>query len=70
MTFGTGGADTSKEILIITFGCFLPEALAKVLYKVAPPPEVVPLKGLEGTQEALHILKKSVSAKKLIIEAD
>ncbi|KAM0795808.1 hypothetical protein BDR22DRAFT_893789 [Usnea florida] len=48
MTFGTGGADVFKEILPITFGGFLVEGLAKGVYKVAPSPEVVPAKGLEG----------------------
>ena len=69
MTFGTGGADMFKETLPVTFGGFLIEALAKGVYKVAPPPEVVPTKGLEGIQEALDILKKGVSAKKLVVEA-
>ena len=70
MTFGTGGADIFTETLPITFGGFLPEALAKGLYKIAPPPQVVPTKGLEGIQEALDILKKGVSAKKLVVEAN
>ena len=69
MTFGTGGADMFKETLPVTFGGFLIEALPKGVYKVAPPPEVVPTKGLEGIQEALDILKKGVSAKKLVVEA-
>ena len=50
--FGISGADMFKETLFITFGGFLPEALTKGLYKVAPPPEVVPTKGLEGIQGA------------------
>ena len=46
MTFGAGGADAFKEIIPITFGGFLLEALAKgCVYKAAPPPEVVPAKG-------------------------
>ena len=70
MTFGAGGADAFKEILPITFGGFLLEALEKGVYKVAPPPEVVPAKGLEGIQDALDRLKKGVSARKLVVEAD
>ncbi|KAI0839520.1 GroES-like protein [Hypoxylon sp. FL0890] len=70
MTFGTGGADMFKEILSITFGGFLVEALAKGAYKVAPPPEVVSKKGLDSIQEALDILKKGTSAKKLVVEAN
>lgn len=69
MTFGTGGPDMVKETLPITFEGFLIEALAKSVYKVAPPPEVVPTKGLESIQEALDILKKGVSGKKLVVEA-
>lgn len=69
-TIGSGGADVYDESLPITFGGFFAEALAKGQYKVAPPPEVVPTKGLEGIQEALDILKKGVSAKKLVVEAD
>ncbi|MCJ1381389.1 hypothetical protein MMC17_004499 [Xylographa soralifera] len=69
MTFGTGGVEMFKETLPITFGGFLTEALAKGVYKVAPPPEVVPTKGLEGIQVALDILKKGVSGKKLVVEA-
>ncbi|OTA58803.1 GroES-like protein [Hypoxylon sp. EC38] len=70
MTFGTGGVDMFKEILPATFGGFLVEALAKGAYKVAPPPEVVSRKGLEGIQEALDILKKGTSAKKLVVESN
>jgi len=69
-TFGTGGVEMFEELVPTTFGGFLPEALAKGLYKVAPPPEVVPTKGLEGIQEALDILKKGVSAKKVVVEAN
>ena len=67
--FGTGGAELYRESTPATFGGFLPDALAVGVYKVAPVPEVVPTKGLEGIQEALDILKKGVSAKKIVIEA-
>ena len=69
-TFGTGGAEMYDETLPATFGGFLAEALETGVYKVAPPPEVVSRKGLEGIQEALDILKKGVSGKKLVVEAD
>ena len=68
MTFGTGGVEAFNEIVPITFGGFLAEAVAEGKYKVAPAPEVVPAKGLEGIQVALDILKKGVSAKKLVVE--
>ncbi|KAI1409888.1 GroES-like protein [Hypoxylon sp. FL1857] len=69
MVFGTGGVDMFKEILPVTFGGFLVEALAQGMYKVAPPPEVVSTNGLQGIQEALNLLKKGTSAKKLVVEA-
>ncbi|KAL2012852.1 hypothetical protein VTN00DRAFT_377 [Thermoascus crustaceus] len=45
---------------------FLPKALAAGTYTCAPDPEVVG-KGLENIQPALEILKKGVSAKKLVV---
>lgn len=45
---------------------FLPKALATGTYTCAPDPEVVG-KGLENIQPALEILKKGVSAKKLVV---
>lgn len=68
MTFGTGGMDSFAEVLPASFGGYLVEALAKGVYKVAPPAEVVSKKGIEGIQEAMDIFKKGVSAKKLVIE--
>ncbi|XXH02820.1 hypothetical protein Hte_009207 [Hypoxylon texense] len=68
MVFGTGRIDQFKETLPITFGGFLLEALAKVSYKIAPPPEIVSTEGLEGIQGALDILKRGVSAKTLVVE--
>jgi hypothetical protein len=38
-----------------TFGAYLPEALAKGAYKVAPKPLVVGTKGLDGIQEAVDL---------------
>ena len=69
MVIATGGELIYHETSPASFGGFLPEALAMGTYKVAPEPEVVPTKGLEGIQEALDILKKGVSAKKIVIEA-
>ncbi|KAH8810748.1 chaperonin 10-like protein [Xylogone sp. PMI_703] len=40
-----------------TFGGYLPEALAKGAYKVAPPPLVVKRNGLEGIQEAIDLMR-------------
>jgi hypothetical protein len=70
MVFGINGPEAFAETMPITFGGFVPEALAKGLYKVAPTPQVVPTKGLEGIQEALDILKKGASATKLVVEAE
>ncbi|KAI2466435.1 GroES-like protein [Annulohypoxylon bovei var. microspora] len=58
--------DTTSKI----FEDFLPRALESGEYKAAPAPEVVPTKGLEGIQEALDILRKGVSAKKMVVEAE
>jgi NADPH:quinone reductase-like Zn-dependent oxidoreductase len=46
---------------------FLPQALAKGIFKPAPEPEVVG-KGLEAIQEAVNIQKKGVSAKKIVVQ--
>ena len=70
MVIGSGGDEMFAETIPITFGGFFAEALAKGAYKVAPSPQVVPKKGLEGIQEGLDILKKGVSATKLIVEAE
>ncbi|KAH6711939.1 chaperonin 10-like protein [Leptodontidium sp. MPI-SDFR-AT-0119] len=70
MVFGISGPEAFAETMPITFGGFVPEALARGLYKVAPTPQVVPTKGLEGIQEALDILKKGASATKLVVEAE
>ena len=70
MIFASDGAVIYHETSPATFGEYLPDALAKGLYKVAPAPEVLPTKDLEGIQEALDILRKGVSAKKLVIEAE
>ena len=69
-TIDTEGTDMFEQTVPITFGGYFAEALAKGKYKVAPPPEAVPRKGLEGIQDALDILKKGVSAKKLVVEAE
>ncbi|KAI1764370.1 GroES-like protein [Hypoxylon sp. FL1150] len=56
------------ETLPVTFGGYMVEALAKGVYKIAPSPKIVSTKGVEGIQEALDILKKGVSAQKLVVE--
>ncbi|KAK8061595.1 GroES-like protein [Apiospora phragmitis] len=68
-TFGAGiGPEAFAETLPATFGGYLPEALAKGVYKIAPSPQVVNRKGLDGVQEALDILKNGTSAVKLVVE--
>lgn len=47
---------------------FFPKALESGAYKVAPAPEVVKTRGLEGIQEALDTLRQGVSAKKIVVE--
>ncbi|KAI1778647.1 GroES-like protein [Hypoxylon cercidicola] len=65
------GDDTAKPMYYDTtcaiFGRFLPEALASGEYKVAPKPEIVSSKGVDGIQEALDIVRKGVSARKIVV---
>ena len=68
--FASGGAESYRETSPATFGGFFAKALAKGLYKVAPVVEVVPTKGVAGIQEGLDILRKGVSAKKIVVEAE
>ncbi|KAI2625685.1 GroES-like protein [Hypoxylon sp. NC1633] len=65
-----GGADGEPVYLDTTsvlFEGFLPRALADRSYQVAPTPEVVGTRGLGGVQEALDIVVKGVSAKKIVV---
>ncbi|KAK8103600.1 chaperonin 10-like protein [Apiospora kogelbergensis] len=69
-TFGAGiGPEAFAETLPATFGGYLPEALGKGVYQIAPPPKVVSSKGLDGIQEALDTLKAGISAVKLVVES-
>ncbi|KAF2813808.1 NAD(P)-binding protein [Mytilinidion resinicola] len=70
MTFGTGGVEMFGEVSPATFGGFLPEALEMGVYQVAPRPQVVETRGLEGVQVALDVLKKGVSARKVVVVAE
>ena len=45
------------ETTLATLRGYLPEALAKGAYKVAPPPLVVNRNGLEGIQEAIDLMR-------------
>ncbi|MCJ1311509.1 hypothetical protein MMC25_005181 [Agyrium rufum] len=65
--FADGGVP--KETILATFGAYLPEALSRGTYQIAPIPEVVPIKGLEGIHNALELLRKGVSARKVVVEA-
>ncbi|CAN8105388.1 unnamed protein product [Discula destructiva] len=68
-TFGTGiGPEAFAETLPATFGGYLPQALAKGVYKIAPPSQIVNSRGLEGVQEALDIIKGGASATKLVVQ--
>ncbi|CAI7572813.1 unnamed protein product [Penicillium pancosmium] len=49
---------------------FLPQALFQKKYLIAPEPAVIEQKGLEGIQEGFNILRKGVSAKKIVVAAD
>ena len=69
MVFASGDMREYGEICKWIFGDFLPVALEGGRYKVAPAPEVVGVKGLDGVQGALDLLKKGVSARKIVVEA-
>ncbi|KGO41613.1 Polyketide synthase, enoylreductase [Penicillium expansum] len=69
MIFASEGVVIYHETSLATFTGYLPEALAQGTYQVAPSPEIVSTIGLEGIQEALDLLKKGVSAKKLVVAA-
>ncbi|ORY68411.1 chaperonin 10-like protein [Pseudomassariella vexata] len=56
------------EDYILPFGGFLTVALAKGWYKVAPPPEVVSVKGIQGIQRALDIFKRGFRSKSLSLK--
>jgi len=53
------------ETALATFGGYLPEALANGAYKVAPQPLVVNMKGLEGIQEAIDLLREGIKEDKI-----
>ena len=64
-------ASTIKDngVAEAVFGDFLPGAIAEGKYKPAPQAEVVG-SGLESIQKGLDILRKGVSAKKLVVTLD
>ncbi|KAJ5309478.1 uncharacterized protein N7443_001939 [Penicillium atrosanguineum] len=64
MLFG----DKHDDILEI-WEKFLPQALVQQKYLVAPKPFVIEKKGLEGIQEGFDVLRKGVSAKKVVVVA-
>ena len=68
MVFGSTLADS--EIGLAIFEDFLPKALARGVYKVAPEPLMIGTKGLDGIQEGLDVLRKGVSAKKVVVVAE
>lgn len=64
--FIDGGAIANNEISGVIYEQFLPRALAEGQYMAAPDSYVVG-KGLEYIQEGLDLLRKGVSAKKVVI---
>ncbi|KAI9725403.1 MAG: hypothetical protein M1828_003253 [Chrysothrix sp. TS-e1954] len=68
MLYTEGRNNIYAETFLATFGGFLPEALASGVYKTAPSAEIVRTKGFEGIEEGLNILRKGVSAKKIVVE--
>ncbi|KAL8700768.1 MAG: hypothetical protein Q9201_005268 [Fulgogasparrea decipioides] len=68
IVFGTTLTDNETGPAI--FEDFLPKALAQGKYKVTPEPQILETKGLEGIQEGFDVLRKGVSAKKIVIVAE
>lgn len=68
MVFGVRLEDL--EIAPMIFGEFLPQALKMGVYKVAPEPLVVGRESLEGLQEGFEVLRKGVSARKVVVVAE
>lgn len=69
MAYSTSGAEAFAPAIAATWNGYLVEALSKGKYKVAPAPQIVSEKGVEGIQVALDMWKKGVSATKLVVEA-
>lgn len=65
MVFGV-----QDDIVCSIYRDFLPRALAERRYFVAPEPLIIQTKGLEGIDEGYEVLKKGVSAKKVVVEAE
>jgi NADPH:quinone reductase-like Zn-dependent oxidoreductase len=65
MVFG----DEHDDILEI-WEKFLPQGLAQRKYLVAPEPVIIEKKGLEGIQEGFDVLRKGISAKKVVVVAN
>lgn len=62
------------ETTLATFEGYVSEALAKRVYKIAPPPLVVNRKGLEGIQETIDLMRmvseKGQEGVKLVINRE
>ena len=69
MVFGTNLLK-ENEMGPAIFGDFLPKALAQGKYVVAPEPLVLGTKGLRGIQEGFDMLRKGVSARKVVVVAE
>ena len=65
-----GDASLYNEVAPGIYGSFLPDALRLGKYKVAPEPLIVGTKGLEGIQEGYDILRRGVSARKVVVLAE
>jgi hypothetical protein len=59
----------SHDDILVMWKEFLPKALKEGKYIVAPEPLVVGTRGLEGIQLGYDILRKGVSARKVVVLA-
>ena len=62
-----GSTLTGNETGPAVLGSFVPKVLGQGKYKVAPAPWTLKAKAIESIQEGFDVLKKGVSAKKIVV---
>ena len=58
------------QVLPAIWKGYLVEALGKGKYQIAPPPQILDIKGIQGIQPALDLQKKGVSGTRLVVQAE
>lgn len=60
----------NQDVILNLWRQFLPKALEDGRYRALPDPLVIKTRGLQGIQEGYDVLKKGVSAKKVVVLAE